>query len=240
MLATAFPNVYDRCDHRNYTPRPHRPRGSDREAQFKPDYSRDTSGSPEETPEQAAIRRAEETARARERMKQQRENGMFLATLGCVFRCRRTPPETKDAATRQKEKAERRREKAKQDRQSAAKVLATQQEKMQALRSNVFAAARSGETEVVKKGVWEQDIDPSGGEIRSGCDHLVRQKPADPHETLLHIAARRGDKDLVEWLGSHSLFPFSRCLSLPVAYTQHQVVIWKSGHPKIILRFTSH
>jgi len=113
----------------------------------------------------------------------------------------------KDAATRQKEKAERKREKAKQDRQSASKLLASQRERMQALRSKVFAAARNGDADAVRKGVWEQDVDPSGGEIKPGCDHLVRQKPADPRETLLHIAARRGDKDLVEWLGSHSLFP---------------------------------
>ena len=129
----------------------------------------------------------------------------------------------KDAATRQKEKAERKREKAKEDRQSAAKVLASQREKMQALRSKVFTAARNGDADTVKKGVWEQDVDPSGGEIKPGCDHLVRQKPADAHETLLHIAARRGDKDLVEWLGSHSLFLFSRCRFLPIA---HPLLRW--------------
>ena len=125
----------------------------------------------------------------------------------------------KDAATRQKEKAERKREKAKQDRQSASKVLASQRERMQALRSKVFAAARDGDADAVRKGVWEQDVDPAGGEIKPGCDHLVRQKPADPRETLLHIAARRGDKELVEWLGSHSLFLFSRCRPPPIAQT---------------------
>jgi hypothetical protein len=117
----------------------------------------------------------------------------------------------KDAATRQKEKAKRKREKAKRDGQAAAKVLASQQEKMQALRSKVFAAARNGDASVVKKGVWEQDVDPSGGEIKPGCDHLVRQKPTDPRETLLHIAARHGNKDLLEWLGSHSLFLLFFC-----------------------------
>ena len=122
--------------------------------------------------------------------------------------------EMKDAATRQKEKAKRKRERAKQDRQTAAEVLASQQEKMQALRSKVFAAARNGDADAVKKGVWEQDVDPSGGEVKPGCDHLVRQKPADPHETLLHIAARQGNKGLLEWLGSHSSFsPFSSCLA---------------------------
>lgn len=145
----------------------------------------------------------------------------------------------KDAATRQKEKTERKREKAKQDRQSASKVLASQREKMQDLRSKVFAAARKGDADAVRKGVWELDVDPSGGEIKPGCDHLVRQKPTDPRETLLHIAARHGDKDLVEWLGSHSLFPLSRCRPLPVAQTQPQVLTWKSEHPKTLPRFTS-
>lgn len=112
----------------------------------------------------------------------------------------------KDAATRQKEKTKRKRERAKQELQAAAKVLASQQESVQGLRSKVFAAARNGNADVVKKGVWEQDVDPSGGEIKPGCDHLVRQKPSDPRETLLHIAARHGDKELLEWLGSHSLF----------------------------------
>ena len=146
---------------------------------------------------------------------------MFSAILSRAIQHRQAPPEIKDAATRQKEKAERKRDKAKRDRQSAAKTLASQQEKMQALRSKVFAAARTGDADAVKKGVWEQDIDPSGGEIKPGCDHLVRQKPADLHETLLHIAARHGDKDLVEWLGSHSPSSFSRWWPHPIAYTQH-------------------
>jgi len=224
MLAIAFfhpHHSHDSRDHRNYTPRSRHPQGSNGGTYFKPDYSREASGSPRETPEQAAARRAEETARAKERMRQQRENGTSLTIPSRVIQCQCTPSEMKDAATRQKEKAERKREKAKQDRQSAAKALASQREKTQALRSKVFAAARNGDAGVVKKGVWEQDVDPSGGEIKPGCDHLVRQKPADPNETLLHIAARHGDKDLLEWLGSHSLSPFSRFLSLTVAYKRH-------------------
>lgn len=74
-------HFHENRDHRNYIPRSRGPRGSSGEARFRPDYSRDTSGSPRETPEQAAARRAEETARAKERMKQQRENGSFLVFL---------------------------------------------------------------------------------------------------------------------------------------------------------------
>lgn len=141
-------------------------------------------------------------------MRHQRENGTPFEKLGRVIQYRSALSEMKDAATRQKEKAKRKREKAKQDRHTAEKVLASQQENIQALRSKVFAAARNGDADAVKKGVWEHDVDPSGGEIKPGCDHLVCQKPLDPRETLLHIAARQGNTDLLEWLGSHSSFLF--------------------------------
>lgn len=64
-----------------------------------------------ETAEEAAARFAEETARARERMKQQRENGVSFAKLGRVVpvpidvardeRCR-DPPEGKGEAEERK------------------------------------------------------------------------------------------------------------------------------------------
>ena len=72
-------------DHRNYAPKYRRPQGSNGETRFKPDYSRGTASSPKETAEEAAARLAEETARARERMKQQRENGMSSVKLGVWF-----------------------------------------------------------------------------------------------------------------------------------------------------------
>lgn len=151
-------------------------------------------------------------------MKQQRENAMSFANLGPMTQYRSALPEMKDAATRQKEKAKRKREKAKQDHEMAAEVLASQQENRQVLRSKAFAAARNGDADIVKRGVWEQDVDPSGGEIKPGCDHSVRRKPSDPREMLLHVTARHGDKNLLEWLGSHSssLF-FYGCLTFPVA-----------------------
>ncbi|EGN93280.1 hypothetical protein SERLA73DRAFT_189828 [Serpula lacrymans var. lacrymans S7.3] len=72
------------------------------------------------------------------------------------------------------------------------------------LRSAVFTAARSKDTEKVKKGVWEDNVDPSGGEIKAGCEEFVHVHPKDPQETLLHIAAFNGDADMVEWLDAHS------------------------------------
>lgn len=79
-----------------------------------------------------------------------------------------------------------------------------QQEQMQTLRSQIFAAARSGDAVVVRKGVWEQNVDASGGEVLKDSDTPVKSRPTDPKETLMHIAARNGDLDLVEWLGRYS------------------------------------
>ena len=69
----------------------------------------------------------------------------------------------------------------------------------------MFSAARQGDNEKVKKGVWEDEVDAAGGEVRIGCDSFVKSMPADKSETLLHIATRRGDAELVEWLDTHSM-----------------------------------
>lgn len=64
-----------------------------------------------------------------------------------------------------------------------------------------------GKWERVKKGVYEEDVDATGGEIRLGCENYVQDVPSDPSETLLHITARVGNADMVEWLDSHGKFP---------------------------------
>lgn len=56
----------------------------------------------------------------------------------------------------------------------------------------------------VKKGVWEDNVDAAGGEVKRGCEAFVTHSPADPKETLLHIAAKNGDAELVQWLEAHS------------------------------------
>jgi hypothetical protein len=68
----------------------------------------------------------------------------------------------------------------------------------------VFAAARQRDADKVKKGVWENSVDAAGGEIKPNCSEFVRNEPEDPNETLLHIATKHGDLDLVEWLDAHS------------------------------------
>ena len=67
----------------------------------------------------------------------------------------------------------------------------------------VFAAARKGDAPKVKKGVYEDQVDAAGGEIKPGCDAFVKKPPTDPSETLLHITAERGDAELFEWLDTH-------------------------------------
>jgi hypothetical protein len=73
----------------------------------------------------------------------------------------------------------------------------------QTLRSAAFAAARSGNAEKVKKCIYEDEVDAAGGEIKNGCESFVDRKPNDPSETLLHIAAKMGNADLMGWLDTH-------------------------------------
>ena len=47
-------------------------------------------------------------------------------------------------------------------------------------------------------------MDAAGGEIRTGSEASAKSQLADPKETLLHIAAKNGNLELVEWLDSHS------------------------------------
>ena len=81
------------------------------------------------------------------------------------------------------------------------------------MRSSVFSAARAGHSDKVKKGIWEAAVDAAGGETKPGCATYVKVAPKDPNETLLHIATRHGDLDLVEWLDSHGKPELVRLIS---------------------------
>lgn len=102
--------------------------------------------------------------------------------------------------------AKNKKSKAEENRKAATKSAQDSKQRQQTLRSAVFAAARSGDFAKVKKGIWEDQVDAAGGEIRDGCEKLVKKTPEDPLETLMHIAVKRDDKDLLEWLDSHSEF----------------------------------
>lgn len=112
--------------------------------------------------------------------------------------------ERREAEERQKMKATHKKAQAEATKKSAQQKARAQQERLQTLRSEVFAAARRGDVANVKKGVWEDNVDAAGGEMRKGAESFVKPLPKDPHETLLHIATMRGDAELVEWLDMHS------------------------------------
>ncbi|KAL1758355.1 hypothetical protein FB107DRAFT_288663 [Schizophyllum commune] len=108
------------------------------------------------------------------------------------------------AEQRQKAKVQTKKAQAQAQRTKGENAARAQKQKVQATRSAAFAAARSGDAKAVKKAVWEDSVDPTGGEVKVGCEEFVEKLPADKQETLLHIAVRRGDLELVKWLDEHS------------------------------------
>ncbi|KIY43588.1 hypothetical protein FISHEDRAFT_25805, partial [Fistulina hepatica ATCC 64428] len=100
-------------------------------------------------------------------------------------------------------------------------------------RSAVFTAARKGDADVVKKDIWHSGVDASGGEVLPGCEDLVAKAPKDPQETLLHIAVKSGNRDLVEWLHTHNADPEEKDAGGLTAF--HYAV--KLGHSEILSYF---
>lgn len=72
----------------------------------------------------------------------------------------------------------------------------------QKMRSTIFAAARAGRWEQVKKGIWEDRVDADEGEVLAGFQETM-SKPKDPKETLLHLAAKAGVMEVFKWLIAH-------------------------------------
>ena len=154
----------------------------------------------------AEERRAKEDAERKIRLEKQREQGKLLI-FGCIIVyiwlfCPLT--ERREAEQRQKVKKANRKGEAEASRKKAECAARMQQQRGQALRSATFAAARVGDAKQVKKGVYEDNVDAAGGEVKKGCEEFVTTPPADPKETLMHIAVKNGDADLVEWLDAHS------------------------------------
>ncbi|KAL1717460.1 hypothetical protein EV715DRAFT_292144 [Schizophyllum commune] len=108
------------------------------------------------------------------------------------------------AEQRQKAKVQTKKAQAQAQRTKGENAARAQKQKVQATRSAAFAAARSGDAKAVMKAVWEDSVDPTGGEVKVGCEEFVEKLPVDKQETLLHIAVRRGDLELVKWLDEHS------------------------------------
>ena len=111
----------------------------------------------------------------------------------------------RDAEQRKRKKASAKKAAAEASRKTAEEKVRSHREQAQAKRSSAFAAARLNDTTAVKKAVWEDEVDAAGGGIRQGSEDLVKNPPADARETLMHIAAKHGNVELVGWLDSHSV-----------------------------------
>ncbi|OCB85935.1 hypothetical protein A7U60_g7069 [Sanghuangporus baumii] len=136
--------------------------------------------------------RAMEDQRRKERLREQKER------------------DRAEAEERQKQRILNKRARAEAAKQEAARKALLQRQQMQQKRSAVFAAARCGDAEAVKKGIWEDSVDAAGGEIRPGCEEFVPRPPQDTSETLLHLAAANRNVELVEWLVNHNAEPDER------------------------------
>lgn len=113
-----------------------------------------------------------------------------------------------DAENRHKAKVQAKKAQADAVRKSSEARAREIRRAAQEARTFVFAAARNGEAEEVKKYIWDDAVDTAGGEVKPGCSDFVKSQPGDPLETLLHIATKFGNLDLVQWLDSHSQFLF--------------------------------
>lgn len=114
--------------------------------------------------------------------------------------------EARKAANRKAAKSNKKKAENEERVRRDAERVKTAKLEAQTKRSQVFTNARKGDSEAVKKGIWEGCVDAAGGEILDAEGLGGFAQPADPKETLAHIAARLGDHVLVEWLINHSMF----------------------------------
>lgn len=110
------------------------------------------------------------------------------------------------AERRQKNKIEAKKAQAEAVRKTSEERAKLLLQQAQTTRSSVFAAAREGNSEKVKRGIWEDAVDAAGGEVKLGSANFVNDHPEDAKETLLHIASATGDFELVKWLDGHGTY----------------------------------
>ena len=141
----------------------------------------------------------EEAKRAEER----REKEKAAARAAKIYE---REEEAREAANRKAAKANKKKAENEERVKKDAERVKNAKLQAQVKRSQVFTNARKGDSEAVKKGIWEDCVDASGGEILDTEELEGFAQPADSKETLLHIAAGLGDNALVEWLVDHSTF----------------------------------
>lgn len=147
-------------------------------------------------------REREKQAEAKERRWQQQQEKkvcilmhQMRELLMCSLQARQT------AAAR--ERAENKKEQY-QTKKDAARAECDESFKMarQKQRSAIFAAARAGRWEQVKRGIRDGSVDADGIEVLAGLEEIV-PKPKEAKETLLHLAAKAGVTDVFKWLVDH-------------------------------------
>ncbi|KAH7106021.1 DnaJ-domain-containing protein [Auriculariales sp. MPI-PUGE-AT-0066] len=156
-----------------------------------------------------ARRREQEEINRKVRVQEERENEM------------------RAGAERRKTKAQTKKSKKVTEQANAATSIVNAASRAQVLRSDIFAAMRNGDAARVKKGVWEDSVDAAGPEIIGNS----------AGETLLHIAAGRGDIELVHWLDEHNAEVDDRDTS---GYTAFHLALEKGIMPVIDYFMKTH
>ncbi|KAJ3995961.1 hypothetical protein F5050DRAFT_1808196 [Lentinula boryana] len=228
-------------DRARFYPRGHqRSRGRQQESKYMSDFShilintlsREQEPGPKETAQEQTerLRRSREEQEAAE-LRRQRE-----AAVRRELKEQDRQQERLAAEQRQKARNGARKAKVQAQRQQAEDATHARLEKVQKNRSAVFRAARQGNAEEVKKGIWENDVDAAGGEIKAGLEEFLKIPPKDPKETLSHIAARKGDFELVKWLDEHNAEMEERDSQNRTAF--HTAV--QHGHHEIVSYLIEH
>ncbi|OSD01559.1 hypothetical protein PYCCODRAFT_484974 [Trametes coccinea BRFM310] len=184
---------------------------------------------PHESPEEYAAR----LRRAREQQEQAEERRAREEAYRKAEQQRERERVRREAEERQRQKASAKKAEAEASRKTAEQKARAKLQQLQATRSKVFATARRKDFAAVKKSVWEDNVDAAGGELRTGAEAFVKNKPADPKETLLHIAAKNGDTDMIQWLGSHGADAEERDSQDMTAFH----VALTNKHPAVVLHF---
>ncbi|KAJ4497955.1 hypothetical protein C8R41DRAFT_820335 [Lentinula lateritia] len=191
---------------------------------------------PEPAPRETAQERTERLRRAREVQEAAELRRKREAAVRKELKEQDRKQERLAAEQRRKTKNREKKAKAHAQRQQAEDAARSQREKVQKNRSAVFQAAREVRVEDVKKGIWENDVDAAGGEVKSGHEDFVYTVPKDPKETLLHIAVRNGNLDLVDFLDKHGAEMEERDSQNSTAF--HVAI--QQGHLKIIDHLFKH
>jgi hypothetical protein len=101
-----------------------------------------------------------------------------------------------EGAARRAHKNAKKKSKVAEASEIAARKLKEAREKTKSVSDKIWMAALRGDWERVKKGIWEEGVDPClEGEVGKG--------KAKRKLSLMHLCVQSGTKELVEWLIRH-------------------------------------